>query len=78
MFEIPVFHSRIGSRNCPVCKSTKVGMRFFVNTSKINPTIYNPVINYCECGFESNESFGDINFRNVRDEKINNILYGVQ
>ena len=60
---------------CPECGSDNVKRRFIVPVSNYGHLPNKKPLDICsDCRFESNESFSDINFRNNRDRKIEQIL----
>lgn len=59
---------------CPICNSTKIERKFWIPVSK-EGYLPKPPVDLCnDCGFVSEESFSQINFRNIRESKIQQIL----
>lgn len=72
-----VYEMRSSGRYCPFCESTMIFVRgFLYNTIRLTSSVP-PIMEQYKCGhcrFVSNEPFVDINFRNNRDKKIEEIL----
>lgn len=59
---------------CPNCNSMNIRKRFWIPASK-EGHLPKPPVDLCEsCGFVSEESFVSINFRNIRNIKLQQIL----
>jgi len=58
---------------CPVCGSDDIEKSYYYNS--IYGYLDQVAKDICHrCGFKSSEPFSIINFRNLRDNKINNII----
>ncbi len=62
---------------CPECKSVDIARNYYVKS--IYGSLPDKPKDFCKsCGFKSIEPFDSINFRNSRDNKLNEILDGIQ
>ncbi len=59
---------------CPACKSTNIKRKFVVPVSNYGHLPKPPVDLCSNCGFKSEESFSNINFRENRNYKIEQLL----
>lgn len=59
---------------CPRCKSSNVIRKYYVPISKYGHLPLPPVDFCVDCEFKSRESFVSINYREIRNSKLNIIL----